>query len=944
MLLRFGHTGFRLRVNLTDRKTRIEEIPEEYARKWMGGRGFNMEVFFREIPVDANPKGPENLLLFGVGPLTGTSFPGSRINVSGKSPHTGYLGDSNAGGFFCAELKYAGFDQIIIEGKADKPVYIRIIDDKIEIRDASHIWKLDTWETSSAIRKECGDHSIQTASCGTGAVNGVSFASVMTNNARVMGRTGMGTLMASKNLKAIAVSGTKPVRVARPKEFQDLVNYIFRAVYNHPNFQERGLTGTTKLIRLCHQAGILPTRHFQTGVFKDWVRVSGETIAVNYNVKRKACFGCVNPCSRYFLVPGGFEGEELRAEGPEYETLAAFSSRVANPDLKLVLKCHEIVNRAGIDSITASEVISWAQEMYELGLLKQKDCDGLDLSWGNTRAVYDLLLKIVRNEGFGSVLSQGVVHAAETLGIGRELCMEAKNLEIFLADLRGLKAYGLGNAVASRGADHQRADPFFEMSGRTEEAKERFGAETCGLMQPWQGKGRMVPWFEEMCTLADSMNFCKILGVSMEIIQEPVARDLFRFSTGFDVDIEEVLRIGERINNLERAILVRYGLSRKDDYLPKRFREEPLPADSNLAAGMIFENDELLSEYYPFRGWDSKTGWPTEKKLRELDLDFVVEDLKKRGITLKPDYPRFEGDNNGTSTTRWAYLSKKLGDKTDYIYTLKTEGKGKAQIKKKRAKGTKRLIFEPGLCTGCRACEMACSYRHEKLYSSALARLHVVKLEEIGVDILSTCLRCIDAPCALACPTEAIVQDPKTRLVKVNIERCDGCGECAIDCTSGVIELHSEKKYPLLCDLCGGDPECVKKCPTGALRAMEVKMYEAKRPSEDLARRVEKQHLRQKIKEEPVPLEATVPPFEIKNNRNLEGKKKREELARKAEKRLLRRWSQEGTRPVDTPMYPPDPETGEPITPPAAYGGNPPQIFDYSKSQPKKMPIKYEKN
>lgn len=945
MINRLGHTGFRLRVNLTERKTRIEEIPEEYARKWMGGRGFNMEVFFREIPVDANPRGPENLLIFGVGPLTGTSFPGSRINVSGKSPHTGYLGDSNAGGFFGAELKYAGYDQIIIEGKAEKPVYIRIIDDELEIRDASHLWKLDTWETNSAIRKECGDHSVQIACCGTGAVNGVSFGTVMTNNARVMGRTGMGTLMASKNLKAIAISGTKAVRVARPEDFQALINYIFRAIYNHSNFQERGLTGTTNLIRICNQAGILPTRHYQTGVFNDWVKVSGETLAVNYIVKRKACFGCVNPCSRYFLVPGGFEGEELRAEGPEYETLAGFTSRVANPDLKLALKCHEIVNRAGIDSITASEVISWAQEMYELGLLKQKDCDGLDLSWKNHRAVYELLLKIVKNEGFGAVLSQGVVHAAETLGIGRELCMEGKNLEIFLADVRGLKAYGLGNAVASRGADHQRADPFFEMSGRTEEAKEKFGSETCGLMEPWQGKGRMVPWFEEMCSLADSMSFCKILGVSMELVQEPVARDLFRFSTGFDVDIEEVLRIGERINNLERAILVRFGLSRKDDYLPKRFREERLPEDSNLAGGMIFENDELLSEYYPFRCWDPKTGWPTEKKLKELDLGFVVEDLKKRGITLRLDYPRYEENNNGTTTIRWAYLSKKLGDKTDYIYSLRKNNKSKPRDKKRIKGMTKRLVVEPGLCTGCRACELGCSFWHEKFYSSAHARLHVVKLEELGMDMPSICFRCVNAPCAAVCPTEAIIQDPKTRLVRVDIDKCDGCGRCVNECVSGVIELHPEKKFPLLCDLCDGDPECVKKCPTGALVAIEVREYEAIRLSnKGSTQKKEIESVRHEKKEELEPLEMPIHPFELEKKRGLEGKKTRKELTCRAEKRLLKRWSQEGTKPVDTPMYPPDPETGESITSPPAYGGSPPQIFDYSKSQTKKMPVKYKKD
>jgi aldehyde:ferredoxin oxidoreductase len=880
----FGHTGRRLRVDLTERKARIEEIPADYARKWMGGRGFNMEVFFREIPADADPWGPENLLLFGVGPITGTAFPGSRINISGKSPHTGYLGDSNAGGHFSAEMKFAGYDQIVIEGKADKPVYVRILDHEVEIRDASHLWNLDTWETQSSIRRECHDHTVQVACCGTASVNGVSFGNIMTNNARALGRTGMGALMASKNLKAVAVTGTGAVRVADPERFQSLVNYFYRAIYNHSNFQERGITGTTNLIRLCHLAGILPTRHFQTGVFDHWLEVSGETTAARYNVKRKACFGCVNPCSRYYVVPGGFDGEGLKAEGPEYETLAGFSSRVGNRDLLIALKCAEVVNRAGVDSITASEVISWAQELYEKNLLTQKDCDGLDLTWGNGRAVYELLLKIVRNEGFGAVLAKGVVHAAETLGLGRDLCMEAKNLEIFQADVRGLKAYGLGNAVASRGADHQRADPFFEMSGRTQEALEKFGAETCALMQPWEGKGKMVPWFEEMCALADSLSFCKIIGISMEIVQEPMARDLFRYATGFDVDIEEVLRIGERINNLERAILVRYGLSRKDDYLPKRFTEEPLPADSNLAAGMVFENDQLLSEYYAFRGWDPQTGRPTERKLRDLDLGFVVEDLKKRGISLSPDYPLSPDDTNGTSTVRWPYLSKKLGESSEYAdgYRRKTKPGGA------RAMISKRLVVDPALCTGCRACEMGCSFVHERAYASSLARIRVVKLEERGVDRPIICLRCAKAPCAAACPEEAIVQDPQTRIVSVDEVKCVGCGLCVEACVSGVIQLHPEKAVPLLCDLCGGDPECVKRCPTGALIAGE--------------------------------------------GRDLAAKRTRERWGLKTEKQLAKRWSAGETRPVDTPMEPPDPETGEPITPPRVYGGNPPPPFDKRKS------------
>ena len=881
-----GHAGFRLRVDLTTRRVEIEDIPGEYARTWLGGRGYNMEVFFREIPVHADPRGPENKLMFAVGPLTGTSFPGSRIQVTGKSPHTGYLGDSNAGGHFGPELKYAGFDQIVIEGKADRPVYLRIVDHEVEIRDASHLWKLDTWETQAALRRELHDHTVQVACCGTGAVNGVSYACVMTNNARAMGRTGMGALMAAKNLKAVAVTGTGSVRVADPANFQELVNYFYRLLYNHPNFQERGLTGTTNLIRLEQACGIAPWRHFQNGVCDYWVQVSGERLAAEFNVKRKGCFGCVAPCSRYYVVPGGFDGKELRAEGPEFETLSGFTVRVDNDDLVLALKCAEQVNRAGIDSITATECISWAQELYQRGLLTARDCDGLDLSWGNGAAVYELLQKIIRNEGFGSVLSQGVVKAAETLGVGRDLCMEGKNLEMFMADVRGLKAYGLANAVASRGADHQRADPMFEMSERTEEAREHFGSENCALQRPWQGKGKMVPWFEEICALADSMSFCKIIGVSMEAVQEPTARDLVRFATGFDVDTEEVLHIGERINNLERGLLARWGLARKDDYLPRRFREEPLPADSGPAAGLVFENEELLDEYYRFRGWDPATGWPTRRKLQELDLRFVADDLEARGIELAPDYASFtevrpgEDPTLASTTARWAYLAAKFGESRSYMDSFRPPADTEP-LRRGRTSMKRRLLVDPTLCSGCRACEIGCSFAHEGEYSSALARLHVVKLEESGVDRPIVCLRCAKAPCAAICPENAIRQDSESKIVSVDGELCVGCGLCVEACVSGVIQLHPRTSVPLLCDLCGGDPECVKRCPTGALVAVE--------------------------------------------GRDHAGKGTREAAGRRTAQQLGKLWnSPDAKRPVDRLMTPPDPETGSPIEPPKVYGGSPP--------------------
>jgi aldehyde:ferredoxin oxidoreductase len=618
----FGYGGTILRVDLTGGTVRRDPTEEHLARSLLGGRGLNVKRLWDELPAHTNGLSPENLLVFGVGPLVGTTFPGgARFNVSAMSPQTGILGDSNAGGFFGPELKFAGYDQMLIRGRSDQPAYLWIRDDAIEIRDARGLWGRDVWDTTAAIRSDLGDPNVQVATIGQGAENGVRFAGVFVNLNRPAARTGMGTVMASKNLKAIAVQGTGYVSVANMARFQEIVAGLDEVIYNHPEYEIRCRLGTTKLIKALNGIGGLPTRHFQQGTFGDADAVSGEAIEALYKVKSKACFACTIPCSR-FLVVRDPDGSELRFEGPEYEPLAGFTARVGNGNLALALRCIDLANRYGLDAISLSEVISWSMECYERGLLSRDEADGLDLSWGNGAAIVALIHKIAHREGFGDVLADGVRGAAARLGRGSEaFALHGKGLEVFQADVRTIKAYGLGNAVSSRGADHLRSEPWFEFSNDPEEGIRRYGIPETAFRLEYKGKGVLVKHFEEMAAIADATGVCKNTYNNMEVLDWDGTAELLNAATGWELTGEEVRQIGERIVNLERLFIAREGIRRKDDVLPRRFLEEPLVEASGSSSGAVLELEPMLNEYYQARGWDVETGLPTKDKLVELGLD-----------------------------------------------------------------------------------------------------------------------------------------------------------------------------------------------------------------------------------------------------------------------------------------------------------------------------------
>ncbi|MEM1628159.1 MAG: aldehyde ferredoxin oxidoreductase family protein [Desulfurococcaceae archaeon] len=620
----FGYAGKILRINLTSGEIREEGVDSEFAKMFLGGRGFNVAKLYHEVGPGVDPLSLANKLMIATGPIAGTGFPlGSRLNVTAKSPQTGILGDSNVGGHFAAELKYAGFDQVILEGRSPRPVYLYISNNVVEIRDASGIWGMPISKAYDALRREIGDPGVQIALIGPAAENMVKFSGIFFNRIRPAARTGLGTLMASKSLKAIVVRGDGYVEVAKPELFEKIVEEIEIEVYTHDQYWPRRIMGTSRILMAANKIGILPGKHFTEPVVPYAFEISGEKLALKYNVKNRACFSCIVPCSRVFVVKK--VNDMLLSEGPEYEALAGMTVRIGNSDLDRALKAIDLINDLGLDVISTSEVISWAMELYSNGLLTKDETGGIELEWGNMDTVFKLIEDIAYRRGFGNILADGVVNAADKLGKGHELAFHVKKLEMIQADPRGLKGYGLGFAVSSRGADHLRSEPFIELSDNVELGIKMFGEPEATLRLGVKGKGKLVAYYENICALVDSLGVCKNLAENMNILDYKKIARLIESVTGLELSPSNVEEIGERIVNLERAYNAREGFNKAHDTLPSRFLREPLR--KGPSAGHVVELEVMLKEYYEVREWDGETGLPTIGKLKKLGLYNVIKDL-----------------------------------------------------------------------------------------------------------------------------------------------------------------------------------------------------------------------------------------------------------------------------------------------------------------------------
>jgi aldehyde:ferredoxin oxidoreductase len=564
----------------------------------IGGRGLNSRRLYDELPRDVDPLSEENMLLIGVGPVTGSLFSTSAyMTISGKSPLTGILGDSAAGGFFGPEIKYAGYDQLIFTGKAPQLSYLLVGDDQVEIRSATHLQGKDIFETTSTIRKELDDNNLQIAAIGPAGENLVRYAIVACNNSRVCGRTGMGCLFGTKNLKAIVVKGTGTVAVADPLRFMELCKVVDNRILEHPEFQDRHDMGSTLLMKALNGLGILPVNHFQKGMAPYVDKISGQTLAQKYKVKNKGCFNCNINCSRYYIT------REVESEGPEYETLCSFSSRIGSDNLEFALKMNEFLNRQGLDSLSTGETIGWAMECVEKGIFTKDDFDGLDFSWGNIQTVEKILKMIIAGDGIGAEFAKGTRYLAEKMGKGSEkYALHVKGLDVICGDPRGIKAFGLTYAIASRGADHLRAEPFFELTNRFEEAEKRFGTRDAADRLSNNGKAKLVEFTERQALLTDCLTMCKNVGLSMDVLDFTLAADLLKAGTGLPFT-EDVVNTALRatITN-DRLLNLDFGVTAKDDTLPHRFTHEPL--QEGASKDQVVPVADMVKDYYRIKGWD----------------------------------------------------------------------------------------------------------------------------------------------------------------------------------------------------------------------------------------------------------------------------------------------------------------------------------------------------
>lgn len=611
-----GYKNRILRVDLTNRTLSEESLSKDLIHDYIGGRGFGAKLLYDELKPGTDPLGEENELIFTTGPLAGTNAQSfGRWKVFFKSPLTGIYSMSCCGGYLAAELKFAGFDVVIIKGSSEQPVYLWVHDGKYELRDATYLWGLKCDDTHTLIREELGDPRIRLACIGPAGERGVKYAGIFSDR-RAAGRGGAGTVMGSKKLKAIATRGSEKVELADSAGFRSAVKEQINTYKSQKIFKSFSLRGTQGMVELISDIlGMYPTENFQKGVLPNAGKVGADEFD-RLRVRHTACYHCMVHCGNISKIgTGKYMGSW--SEGPEYETIWSFSGPFGAADSGLTIAADRLCDELGIDTMSTGVAIGFAYELYERGLITKKDTGGLELTFGHTEPVLQLIRQIAYREGLGNLLAEGTREAARRIGRGAEqYAMQVKGLELPGYDPRGAKAHGLNLLTANMGADHGSGYAPQEIFGSLVPRKvDRLAVE---------GKGELAKWNQDRIAFTHTGIACNFV-VNEGLITPEIYSRLISTATGIKDfgDLDYLWRVGERIFNLERMFNVREGLGKKDDIFPSRFTKEALP-DGN-SAGQVFEAERLLADYYRARGWDINTGIPTAVKLNELGLGFTTK-------------------------------------------------------------------------------------------------------------------------------------------------------------------------------------------------------------------------------------------------------------------------------------------------------------------------------
>ncbi len=633
-----GYNGKILHINLTTRKIEIEEPDLAFYRKYMGGSAMGLYYLFKNMPAGVDPLGPDNVLCFMASVITGVPISGqSRLTAAAKSPLTDCIGDSQMGGFAPAELKFAGFDGIVLKGKADSPVYLWIHDGEVEIRDASHLWGKITGEAEAIIKEELDDNKVEVMQIGPAGENLVRFAAIMSMSNRAFGRTGMGAVMGSKNLKAIVVRGKKKPTLADKESLMNLTRWGAKA-FPDSDVAGLGKYGTAETVAAQQKKGGLPTFNFNSGVFDGWEPIDGTTMydtilvgadqGMQMTKGRDTCYSCTVRCKRVVEIKEGPHQVDSHYGGPEYETLATFGSYCGIDDLAAVSKANEYCNKYGMDTISCGATISWAMEAFTEGRLTAEDTGGLELNYGNADMMVQLTKMIGEREGFGDVLAEGSARAAEKIGNGtEEFLIVSKKQETPAHMPQAKPTLGIIYAVNPFGSDHQSS----EHDGNYKWYPERMLQ--IGLDDPQsalgmnQEKVRYAMRTQWAYSAMDSINVCQfVYGPAWHLYDMEQLSLTINAVTGWDVTVDELQELGERRVNLLRAFNAREGIGREQDTLPeKMFKKALKGGPTNDVKIDRQEWEEMMDHYYRLSEWDLTTGNPSQEKLDSLGIGWVME-------------------------------------------------------------------------------------------------------------------------------------------------------------------------------------------------------------------------------------------------------------------------------------------------------------------------------